>query len=86
MNNIANAQNNMSVEQIVLLITSQNSKVSWPHIIISKLGDLNQSNKQTNKQKICSIKDLMKQKNIVIIPCFLNKSEFFSFQTWMYQF
>jgi hypothetical protein len=36
---------------------------------------------QTNKEKICSIKDLMKQKNIVITPSFLNKSEDLSFQT-----
>ncbi len=52
MDNIVNAQNNMSVEQIVLLITSQNSKLSWSHIIITKLGDLNQTNKQTNKQNL----------------------------------
>ncbi len=52
MDNIVNAQNNMSVEQIVLLITSQNSKISWSHIIIAKLGDLNQTNKQTNKQNL----------------------------------
>jgi hypothetical protein len=34
---------------------------------------INQTNKQTN----CLVKDLMKQKNVVIIPCFLNKVKIF---------
>jgi hypothetical protein len=48
MDNIINAQNNMSVEQIVLLITSQNSKLSHNH----HKTWWSQWNKQTNKQNL----------------------------------